>query len=55
MAEWAAGGTDSIPRRLGETAKQVYRADGGIPLGGLEWPGSSMLRPELQKCSIRAV
>lgn len=34
---------------------QVYRADGGIPFGGLERPGSGTLRPELQKCSITAV
>lgn len=56
MAEQGgAGRTESIARKLGETAVQAYRADGGSQYSEPEWSGRDVLRAELQKCSIIAV
>ena len=56
MAEQeAVGGTESLPRKLGEGAMRGRLWGGGSQHAEPEWPGSDVLSPELWKCSITAV
>lgn len=51
----AEGGTESIPRKLGEAAVQADSADRGKPVLRAGMAGSNVLTPELWKCCTTAV